>query len=471
MGPPKKRNKNSNEVDELAQDDSWDSDKIGYAQEQYKPRPSRRRSGIDQDEQPSQADTNIDTAKRKRQKTDQHRDAVQEDSWDSDKIGAHRESYKPRPSRRRSRAVLDEGDEDLAAPERSMPDTCPPGPASPEGPEKAEPILISSGQQAPQEQSDAIEGIDPAYLAALPEDLRQEVIADQLARNSQASRTRGRGRPSQGGDTPQPKKRGRKKKETVNEDASALAEEADPQGTAAPAPAAGKKKRGRPKKTDVSKLPPAPAADGDTSLAYGVEDVSNAADAAEVIPPQDLEVAPAPSKAPSKRGRKKKVVEETPAAPEEEANFRGKEEAVDGDNQQATKETKAPSRRGRKRKVVEEPPSADESDDHVEGSQQELEGASDVEDHSKAGAGVNRKALTDISNTASSQGPAHKTDGKERTTPETVIDMQREATPKAKEKETPRSASSTTNQQGKVPLRVGLSKRSRIAPLLKIIRK
>ncbi|KAI7774219.1 hypothetical protein LA080_009063 [Diaporthe eres] len=442
LGPPKKRNKNSNEVDELAQDDSWDSDKIG-----------------------------IGTAKRKRQKTDQHHDAVKEDGWDSDKIGAHRESYKPRPSRRRSRAVLDEGDEDLAAPERSMPDTCPPGPGSPEGTEEAEPILISSGQQAPQEQSDDIEGIDPSYLAALPEDLRQEVIADQLARNSQASRTRGRGRPSQAGDTPQPKKRGRKKKEAVNEDASALTEEADPQGPAAQTPAAGKKKRGRPKKTDISKLPPAPAADDDISLAYGVEDVSNAADAAEAIPPQNMAVAPAPSKAPSKRGRKKKVIEETPAAPEEETSFRGEEEAVDGENQEVTKEAKAPSRRGRKRKVVEEPPSADESDDHVEGSQRKLEVASDMEDYSKAGAGVKRKALTDISNTASSQGPAHETDGKERTTPETVVDMQREATPKAKEKETPRSASSTTNQQGKVPLRVGLSKRSRIAPLLKIIRK
>lgn len=334
-----------------------------------------------------------------------------------------------------------------------MPDTCPPGPGSPEGAEKEEPILISSGQQAPQEQSDAIDGIDPSYLAALPDDLRQEVIADQLARNSQASRTRGRGRPSQGGDTPQPKKRGRKKKETVNEDASALAEEVGPQGTAAPTPAAGKKKRGRPKKTDISKIPPAPAADDDISLAYGAEDVSNAADAAdtaEAIPPQDSEVVPAPSRAPSKRGRKKKVVEEKPAAPEAETSFR-EEEAVDGDNQGVTKEAKIPSRRGRKRKVVEEPPSADESDDHVEGSQQELEVASDVEEDSKAGTGGKRKALTDISNTASSQGPAHEAAENERTTP--------------------RSASSTTNQQGKVPLRVGLSKRSRIAPLLKIIRK
>lgn len=358
-----------------------------------------------------------------------------------------------------------------------MPDTCPPGPGALEGMENAEPILISSGQQAPQEQNDTIEGVDPSYLAALPEDLRQEVIADQLARNSQASRTRGRGRPSQGGNTPQPKKRGRKKKEPAYKDESTLAEEADPQRTTAPTPAPGKKKRGRPKKTDTSEPPVAPAADDDISLAYEVEDMSHRTDgpdAAEARSPQDMEDAPAPSRAPSKRGRKKKVAEKMPAAPEEETNLRGAEEAVDHDYPEAPTEAKAPSRRGRKRKVIEEPPSANESDgsdEHVEGSRQELGFTSDAEDGSKTSAGDRRKALTDISNTAPLQGPAHEADGKKGTTPDAVVDMQGEATPKAKEKETPRSVSSTTNQQGKVPLRVGLSKRSRIAPLLKIIRK
>lgn len=357
-------------------------------------------------------------------------------------------------------------------PEQSMPDTCPPGPGGLEEMENAEPILISSGQQAPQEQNDTIEGIDPSYLAALPEDLRQEVIADQLARNSQASRTRGRGRPSNEGNTSQPKKRGRKKKETAYEDESALAEEADPQRTTAPTPAAGKKKRGRPRKTEPSEPPLAPAADDDISLAYEVEDMSNTADgadAAEARSPQDTEDAPAPSKAPSKRGRKKKVTEEMPAAPEEETSVRGAE-VVDHDYQEA----KAPSRRGRKRKVIEEPPSADESDrsdENVEGSRQELGVTSDAEDDSKARAGVKRKALTDISNTSSLQGLAHEADGEKGTTPDAVVDTQGGATPKAKENDTPRSVSSTTNQQGKVPLRVGLSKRSRIAPLLKIIRK
>lgn len=362
-------------------------------------------------------------------------------------------------------------------PEQSMPDTCPPGPGGLEEMENAEPILISSGQQAPQEQNDTIEGIDPSYLAALPEDLRQEVIADQLARNSQASRTRGRGRPSHGGNTSQPKKRGRKKKETAFEDESALAEEAGPQRTTTPTPAAGKKKRGRPRKTETSEPPLAPAADDDISLAYEVEDMSNTAggaDTAEARSPQDTQDAPAPSRAPSKRGRKRKVVEDMPAAPEEETNVHGAEEAVDHDYQEAPKEAKAPSKRGRKRKVIEEPPSADESDgsdENVEGSRQELGVASDAEDDSKARAGVKRKALTDLSNTSSLQTTAHEADGRKGTTPDAVIDMQGEATPKAKEKDTPRSVSSTTNQQGKVPLRVGLSKRSRIAPLLKIIRK
>lgn len=471
MGPQTRRGKNSDQGDKLGQDD-WDSDKIGYSREQYNPRPSRRRSGIEQDGQPTQADTGFGTAKRKRQKTDRHHDAVQNDSWDSDKIGAHRENYKPRPSRWRLRAVLDAGDEDLATPERSMPDTCPPGPGSTERMENTEPILISSGQPAPQEQSGVIEGIDPNYLAALPEDLRQEVIADQLARNSQTSRTRGRGRTSQRVEglaplteaTPQPMKRGRKKKmNTLEEDAPTLAEVV-PERAAVTTPAAGKKKRGRPKKSGILQLPPPPAADDDTSLAHEADDMpgtANGADAAEAVLPHEMADAPAPSRAPSKRGRKRKVIEERPAVPEEETSI------VDRDSQEAIKEAK----RVPKKTAVEESLSADDMDEHIEGSQRRLETASDAEDYSKASPGMQRKALTDISNTGSSQGPANEKHGKERTTSEAVVNMQRETTPEVKAKEITRSASSTTNQQGKVPLRVGLSKRSRIAPLLKIIRK
>lgn len=487
LEPRTKRKRNTVQVDELAQDDSWDSDKIGYAREQYNPpRPSRRRSGIDEDEQPAQADGAAGTTREKRQEPDQDRNPVQEDSWDSDKIGAHRESYRPRPSRRKSRAVFDAEDEDLAAPERSLPDTCPPGPRVSEGMRNAQPILISSGQQAPQEQSNAIEGIegiDPGYLAALPEELRQEVIADQQARKSQASRTRGRGRPSEGGsngvprieETPQPKKRGRKKKETAKEDGLTVAGEADTQATAATTTPATKKKRGRPKKSETNQPPPAPAADDDISFAYEVEDVSNVADETGLTEAQSqvTEIAPAPTRAPSKRGRKKKVVEETIAPPEEEeSSIHGAEEAINSEYQEATIKSKAHSKRGRKRKVVEEPPSADESDGgRVEGSQHDLEAGSDAEEHPQAAAKRQRKALTDVSNTASSQGPVEGIDEKDKAIPRSVDDMEREATPEAKTKEIPKSASSATNQQGKVPLRVGLSKRSRIAPLLKIIRK
>lgn len=422
-----------------------------------------------------QSDADVGASKRKRQKTYQRHDTLQDDAWDSDKIGAHRENYKPRPSRRRSRAVLDAVDKDLATPERSMPDTCPPGPGSPEGMGNLEPALISSGQPAPQDQSGVIEGIDPSYLEALPEDLRQEVIADQLARNSQTSRTRGRGRPSQGGENllslneaiTLPMKRGRKKKEILA-DASTLAEEAGPECTTGTTPAVGKKKRGRPKKSGVVQLPPPPAADDDISLAFETDDTpgtENGADAVAIMPPQDIEDAPAPSRAPSKRGRKKKLVEETPAIHEEETSL------VDRDNQEATKEVKVPSKRGRKKNVVEEPLSADDLDENVEGSRRLLETASDAEGYSKASPGMKRKALTDISNTASSPGAAHENDEKEITTSEVAVNIQGEAMPEFKAKETPRLASSTANQQGKVPLRVGLSKKSRIAPLLKIIRK
>lgn len=476
LGLQTRREKNSDQVDKLRQEDSWDSDKIGYSREQYKPRPSRTRSRIAQDAQSMQSGADVGAAERKRHKTYQRHDAVQDDAWDSDKIGAHRENYKPRPSRRRSKAVLGAEDKDLATPERSLPDTCPPGPGTTEEMENSEPVLISSGQPAPQEQGGVIEGIDPSYLEALPEDLRQEVIADQLARNSQTTRTRGRGRPSQGGENllslteaiPQTMKRGRKKKEILEEDIPTLAEEAGPECTAVTTPAVGKKKRGRPKKSGVVQLPPPPAADDAISLAFETDDTpgtANGADVVETTPPQDMEDAPAPSRAPSKRGRKKKLVEEAPAIPEEETSL------VDRDNQEATKEIKGPSKRDRKKNAVEEHLSADDFDEHVESSQRGLETASDAEGYPKAGPGMKRKALTDISNTASSPGAAHENDGKERTTSEAAMDMQREATPEVKANETPRLASSTANQQGKVPLRVGLSKKSRIAPLLKIIRK
>jgi hypothetical protein len=432
------------------------SDKISYPREQYNPRPTRRRSGIEQDGQPTRADIGVGTAKRKRQKTDRHHDAGQDDTWDSDKIGAHRENYKPRPSRRRSRAVLDAGDEDLATPGWSMPVTSPPGRGDAEMTERAEPVLISSGQPAPQEQNDLVEGIDPSYLAALPEDLRQEVIADQLARNSQIPRTRGRGRPSQRVDglapltdaTAQPAKRGRKKKtETPAEDALDSPEEAVPEIAAVTTPVAGKNKRGRPRKSEARQLPQPPAANDDTPLAHEAGDMPVPADRANVeeAVPRGMADAPGPLRAPSNRGRKRKVIAGSPAAPEEESS------TDDKGSQGATKETKATSNRVPKETVV--------------------EGSLPADDYSEASPGTKRKALADISNTKSCQVPADEKQGNAGTSSDAAADMQTETTPEVRSKDTAGSASSTTKQQGKVPLRVGLSKKSRIAPLLKIIRK
>lgn len=357
-----------------------------------------------------------------------------------------------------------------------MPDTCPPGPATTEGAENIGPILVSSGHAASRNQNGAIEGIDPSYLAALPEDLRQEVIADQLARKSQASRTRGRGRPSQVGESlvdlseriPQRTNRGRKK-EITEEDAPTVVEEAVPDCATATTPAVGKKKRGRPKKSGMPQPPRPLAADDDHSFVQETGDTlgpANGADTVEGIPPQEMEAAPAPapSKAPSKRGRKK-VAQETSTVPEEGTS------AVGRDDREATREGKASSKTGRKKSAAEELSSADDLDEHSDGSQRALEIASDAEDHSKASPKTKRKALIDISNTATSQDPAREANGKPGATSESPANLQKETTPEVTAEEKPRSASSATNLQGKVPLRVGLSKRSRIAPLLKIIRK
>lgn len=453
--PKAKRRKGADENDELAQDESWDFDEIGIHREQYVPRPSRRRAGIDPDEDPDVPALADDSgsARIKRLKTGKHLDVAQEDSWDSDKIGAHRETYKPRPSRRRSRTVV-QGNAEESAPEQSMPDTCPPRQASSGVPESAEPVLISSGQQAPQDGVEGVEGIDPDYLAALPEGLRQEVITDHLARTTQASRTRGRGRPSQPlsavvaplEETPEQRKRGRKKKETLIEEESAVAQDAGAQETPASiAPA--KRKRGRPKKSKTGQPAPAAAADQDISFAYEVEDISQAVDdlAAEGF---------IPVKAPSKRGRKKKVVEEPPTAPEEEPTQLVADDVPPSEPVQAVSETaKAPSKRGRKKKVMEEPPSAFEDEPGEEGdTAQNRVMQVDAPGDPVEQADASRRPLQDISNTSPSK--------------------ENEVTPEAKAKETSRSASSTNRQgQGKVPVRVGLSKRSRIAPLLKIIRK
>lgn len=250
-------------------------------------------------------------------------------------------------------------------------------------------------------------------------------------------------------EAPQPKKRGRKKKEPISEEALAPAQDTDaqePPATILPA----KRKRGRPKKSEAVQLAPAAETDDDISFAYEVENVPHVAEddsvAEEYLPAAPVHEAPVPAKAPSKRGRKKKVVEEAPIAPEEEPAELDAEDVPPSEPVDTIDETKkAPSKRGRKKKVVEEPRAAVE-DEVEEGGDNAQDPNSEVEE-----ADASRMPLQDISNTSTKE---------------------KEVTPEAKAKEPPKSASSTTGQgQGKVPLRVGLSKRSRIAPLLKIIRK
>lgn len=436
-----KRKRDTAVVNAPAEDESWNSDEVGYSRETYVPRPSHRRSGVE-----ANVGDDPEVAKRashagnKREKKAERLRTAQEDSWDSDKIGYHREQYVPRPSRRRSKAVIeDESDrEDL---DKAMPDTCPPGDTDLEDVKDPEPMLISSGHQAPQQATEDFEGLDADFLAALPADLRQEVISDHIAlqsgRTTQASRTRSRGRPSMVSsgtqplleETPQPKKRGRKKKEPKLDEAPISIEESGA-GPTVPATTA-KRKRGRPKKSEAIPPPPAPEsdhADPPIDTAAPVPEAIDELDPREaptVEPVRDVAEAP---KAPAKRGRKK-IAKEVPARPT------------------GSKKDTTPHNLG------DAPVSPlDESCD-------------------EAGFEDKREPLRDISNTASQNASAGGRLPEEKVTSnDGGSGTQLEVTPEPKAPEVPRSAS-TTGQPGKPPVRVGLSKKSRIAPLLKIIRK
>lgn len=333
----------------------------------------------------------------------------------------------------------EEEEEEFAVPIPSMPDTCPPGDASLEDVKIREPALTSSGHHGPQENNEGIEGLDREFLEAMPDDIRQEIISNhitqQSSRTSQASRTRGRGRPSGASsalqpvpeETPQPKKRGRKKKEQKEQEAPAMVEETGEELGPVPT-ATAKKKRGRPKKAEAVQPPPAAEVDETASMMETEAPTPSAPGgigataALSTRPIDDVDEAP---RAPSKRGRKKKVVEK-PTEPDEVAS-EGK-----GDMLHDTSE--APD---------------GVSEHHM-----------DVSDE--------REALRDISNTASQNGSTTNKSREMLVSEE--VEEQKGVTPEPKAKETPRSASST-GQQGKVPLRVGLSKKSRITPLLKMIRK
>ena len=484
--PRTKRQRAENEFGRIGY--SWNSDSDEDPRENVVSRSRRRKKAILERELGRSVlhDADSGSVGKRQVKTAPGVNVAQEGSWDSDKIGVHRDKYEPRPSRRRSRAAALEGTENAS--EQSMPDTCPPGPASPGGLERAEPIFISSGQQAPQDEAEHIKGIDPDYLAALPEDLRQEVIADHLAQNPQASRTRGRGRPKQLSNAldnppeqlPQPKKRGRKKKEPTREEVLTPAPDTEAQAMPASiAPA--KKKRGRPKKSETAQPGPAAGVDEDISRAYELGQSPRAVDesiADDTLALESVQDVPVSAKAPSKRGRKKKVVKEPPASPNQEPIEPIAEDGRPSEPvQTVSDQTKGPSKRGRKRKVVEEIPTAlideyqAEGDDTAEIQNMEVDDSAEAPLDEPSGPVEETMPLQDISNTASSKTSRLK-HGKGEVTPEQDADVQEGVASEARTKENSKGTSSTTGQgQGKVPFRVGLSKRSRIAPLLKIIRK
>lgn len=378
-------------------------------------------------------------ANKRKSSPEQEDELVQDDSLDSDKVGFSRENYVPRPSKRRSRAVLEEEEADeVTAPEQSMPDTCPPGDTNVEELEGVQDFSINEAQAT---QDFSLRGVDPDFLAALPDDIRQEVInSHKPGGHTQIARTRSRARPEEASsgpppahEEPQPKKRGRKKKLPANDDS--IAPEADDAGAKpSPAPlASAKRKRGRPKKTE-----PTPAA--------VIQDDRPAQDESGLNPPEiaeeprkkdsplieDAQVTPQATKVARKRGRKKKIVEEAPESVQEDPNESMHETGIAFEAHQDTDG------------VLEQDP------------ERPMEKSGDGTEPS------GRSALRDISNNVMD---------KESVTDHADSEMNKDATPVSKYKDKSKSVLTPTSQADKVRYRVGLSKRSRIAPLLKMIRK
>lgn len=444
------------EEDELAHD-SWDSDKVGNIRETRIAKTNRRGSGADQDHLgDTDADIDTSTSEKKRPKKGAKDDSMHADSWDSDNIEFPGEHYVPRPSKRRSRVVADK-EEEMQRAEDSMPDTCPPGDTSCKIAADVGPVSVPSEWQEADQVAEAIAGADPEVWAALPDEIRQELMAQQqFARTSQASRTRRSGRGAEAAsklepfqeELTQPKKRGRKKKVMSMEEAPIAIDEiaaASEEPETLPSPAliaAAKRKRGRPRKSEAPPPPsmvdePFKLTDAPERLVVGNEEQS----ATHVLPvksPADSEVP----KAPAKRGRKKKAVEapslDVQGLGEENAHLEGDGDDFDGlMSKRAVEPLQSPV----------DPPAV----------------SIEVED---------RPALRDISSSGSNMllKSGSAMDHVAGDLPTDEAEQQQEVTPEPKAKEVAKLAS-TPGQQGKVPLRVGLSKRSRIAPLLKIIRK
>lgn len=362
----------------------------------------------------------------------------EDDAWISDNIGFSRGNYVPRPSKKRSRTELKDDDDEVAAQEQSMPDTCPPGHAPSETSEHAQEV---TSNEALATQGVDMEGLDPDFLAAMPDDIRQEIINNHKpAGNKQTARTRSRARPTEASsgplptheETPQPKKRGRKKKLPATDDLALVADE--PAAQPSPAPLAlAKRKRGRPKKSEAA---PAPVIEEDQRAEdeSGLQaEIAEEARMKELLSIEDTQVTLQATKPTRRRGRKKKTGKENAEVVQEDVNE-----------------------------------SVCETED-VSGMAQEIDGTLDqnpeppTEDASEGRGNGGREALRDISNTVVEKPPGadHADSG--------VDD--KDATPASKKSKDSSKPASTPSQLHKVRYRVGLSKKSSITPLLKSIRK
>lgn len=409
------------------------------------PSSERRTQQIIPDCSPDELSTHpvesMSRTKKRKNNSEKEDQLAEDDAWNSDNVGYSRENYVPRPSKRRSRALLEDDDE-APAPEPSMPDTCPPGETGVD--EFGHTQEIATTNEAQSLHSDGLEGLDPDFLAAMPDDIRQEIInSHKSAGNTQTARTRSRARPNDASsgpvptheETPQPKKRGRKKKVPANDDMAPL-EADEPAAQPSPAPAASaKKRRGRPKKSSEP-APPAAAIEDDRPAEEdesGQQFVTTEEPRRKDSPPIEEEhVTPQATKTKGKRGRKKKTVEETLKP----AHLKIKESTQEVDEVSGMAQ--------------------DDNETVDQNSEPSGEDASD-------GAGSSaREALRDISNMVTD---------KTSIADHNKSEIDKDDSHVSKSKDIFNKAASTPTQQDKVRFRVGLSKRSRIAPLLKMIRK
>jgi hypothetical protein len=216
-------------------------------------------SGSKSKRQLEESESPVKKVSRKRRKSgfqDDEDELGRDDSWDSDAIGYHRETYIPQKSLRRSeRASIEDAKEDLdtraaedvreAAEAREMEKA-----QEARGAQEMEETPVAGG--APVAEEDRISDFVPEYGQTPPHKKTKTKSAASSSKQSSAAAS----------EAPQPKKRGRKKKQPVVEevfrDEDAGAQETSPAPAVIPTPATGtvqavekpKRKRGRPRKSD-----------------------------------------------------------------------------------------------------------------------------------------------------------------------------------------------------------------------------